>query len=158
MSEFQMTRSTTIAAPPEVILAELVDFRRWQGWSPWEDLDPDLNREFTGADSGVGAHYAWSGNRKAGQGSMEITSVTPSEVALDLNFLKPIKANNKIRFTLTPDGDATKVDWTMSGSNDTLASKLFAKVMPVDKLVGKDFDKGLAQLKALAEGAAAPAY
>ncbi len=149
MASFSMTRSTTVAAPPERIHPLLDDFRAWQQWSPWEGLDPDLRRTFTGPDTGVGSHYAWSGNKKAGEGTMEIIESTPSAVAVDLRFLKPFKATNVTRFDLTPIGEGTRVDWTMTGERGAVMS-LMGKLY-FDKAVAEDFDKGLASLKATAE-------
>ncbi|MFW5474427.1 SRPBCC family protein [Knoellia sp. CPCC 206450] len=150
MAAFEFRRSTTIAAAPTVVHALIDDFHEWERWSPWEDVDPDLRRAYSGADSGVGARYEWQGNRKAGEGSMEITGSSPERIAIDLRFLKPFKADNDIEFVLQPVGDGTQVDWVMRGNNTGLAA-LFAKVMPTEKLVGKDFEKGLARLKSAAE-------
>ena len=150
MAAFEFRRSTTIDAPPAVVHALVDDFHEWEKWSPWEDVDPDLRRAYSGADSGVGARYEWQGNRKAGEGSMEITGSSPERIAIDLRFLKPFKADNDIEFVLTPAGDGTKVDWVMRGNNTGLAA-LFAKVMPTENLVGQDFEKGLARLKTAAE-------
>ena len=126
------------------------DFHEWPAWSPWEDVDPALQRTYSGPDSGVGAHYAWSGNRKAGSGSMEITSSTPEEIDLRLSFLKPWKATNDVTFTLVPVGGGTEVTWRMTGEQKGAAA-VFGKVFNMDKLLGKDFEKGLARLKAAAE-------
>ena len=114
MSHFDIARSTTIARPGRVH-ALVNDFHEWPAWSPWEDVDPALQRTYSGPDSGVGAHYAWSGNRRAGSGSMEITSSTPDEIDLRLSFLKPWKATNEVTFTLVPAGDGTEVTWRMTG-------------------------------------------
>ncbi len=149
MTGFEMSRSTTIAAPPERIHALLDDFHAWQTWSPWEGIDPDLQRTYTGQDQGVGAHYAWSGNKKAGEGTMEILESTPSSVVCDLRFLKPFKATNVMRFDLTRSGAGTAVAWTMTGERGAVMG-LMGKLY-FDKAVGKDFDRGLAQLKAAAE-------
>lgn len=150
MAHFEMSRSTTINAPAARVHSLLNDFREWQQWSPWEGLDPDLKRTFTGPATGVGSHYAWAGNKKAGEGTMEITESTPSSVAIDLEFLKPFKASNVTAFDLTEAGSGTtRVNWTMTGTRGVimgLMGKLF-----FDKAIGKDFDKGLAQLKAAAE-------
>ncbi|MFW5469060.1 SRPBCC family protein [Knoellia sp. CPCC 206435] len=105
---------------------------------------------YSGFDSGVGARYEWQGNRKAGAGSMEITRSSAERVAVDLHFTKPFRANHEIEFVLTPAGHGTSVDWVMRGNN-TGVGALFAKVMPTEKLVGKDFDRGLARLKRAAE-------
>lgn len=154
MAEFEVVRSTTIAADPARIHGLINDFHEWTAWSPWEELDPDLSRDYSGPDSGVGARYAWQGNRKAGQGSMEITGSTPERIDIRLLFLKPWKADNHVDFTLTPVGDAgTEVTWRMTGENKGLAG-LFSKVFSMDRLIGKDFDKGLARLKAAAESPA----
>ncbi len=150
MSAFEMARSTHIAADPARVHALVNDFRGWREWSPWEDVDPDLHREYSGADSGVGAHYAWSGNRKAGSGSMEIVRSDAEEIGVRLSFLKPWKATNDVRFVLLPSNSGTDVTWHMSGEQSGIAA-LFGKVFSMDKLLGKDFEKGLARLKAAAE-------
>jgi uncharacterized protein YndB with AHSA1/START domain len=149
---FTIERSITIAAPAEAIFPFIADFREWKPWSPWEGLDPSLERTYGGPAGAVGGSYAWKGNRKAGQGSMIVTEVVaPQSVSMKLDFLKPFKASNRAIFTLDPDpaGAGTVVKWTMSGENAGLA-KLFAKVVPTDKLVGGDFEKGLASLKRVA--------
>ncbi|CAN7488608.1 SRPBCC family protein [Knoellia sp. LjRoot47] len=153
MAAFELTRSTTIAASPATVHALIDDFHRWEAWSPWEDVDPDMRRAYSGSDDGVGARYEWKGNRKAGQGSMEITHSSPERIGIDLHFLKPFKADNQIEFVLTPSGGGTAVDWTMRGNNTGLTA-LFTRIVPTEKLVGKDFDKGLAQLKRVAESGA----
>jgi len=144
-----MSRATHIDAPPERVLPLLEDFREWQQWSPWEGLDPELDRTFTGPEKGVGSHYAWSGNKKAGEGTMEITESTPSAVVIDLRFLKPFKATNVTRFDLTPADGGTDVRWTMTGERNPIMS-LMGKLY-FDNAIAKDFDKGLASLKAAAE-------
>lgn len=151
MSSFEVSRSTSIDAPPERIHGLVNDFREWRKWSPWEDLDPNLERTYGGADAGVGATYAWKGNRKAGQGAMEITGSTPRQVDVALSFVKPFKAENDVAFTITPAGDGSEVTWTMTGEQKGLAA-LFGRIYSMDRLVGKDFEKGLARLKAAAEG------
>ena len=150
MSSFEVHRSATVKADPADIHALINDFHEWTKWSPWEDVDPNLQRTYAGSDAGVGARYAWSGNRKAGQGSMEITSSTPEQIGVRLAFLKPWKATNDVTFALTPTGSGTEVTWTMTGDQKGMAA-LFGKVFNMDKLVGKDFEKGLARLKANAE-------
>lgn len=152
MSTYELSRSTTVDADPAVVHALVNSFHEWQKWSPWEDLDPDLKRTYTGPDSGVGAHYAWSGNRKAGEGSMVITSVTPLEIDVKLDFLKPFSASNQVQFILTPHDDGTKVEWRMEGEQTGFWG-FVGRFMNMDKLVGKDFEKGLARLKAEAEKA-----
>ncbi|MBB6626668.1 SRPBCC family protein [Nocardioides sp. KIGAM211] len=150
MSSYTVSRSTTIDADRAAVHALVVDLQAWQAWSPWEGLDDDLQRTYTGPEAGVGAHYAWSGNRKAGRGSMEVVRSTPEEVGIRLEFLKPFRSTSDVVFTLVPRGEATEVTWTMSGEQTGVAT-VFAKVVPMDKLIGKDFERGLAQLKATAE-------
>lgn len=151
MGEFEIARSITIAADPARVHGLLDDFRAWRQWSPWEEVDPNLSRDYSGPPTGVGSRYAWEGNKKAGKGSMEITGSTPERVDVALAFEKPWKAQNKVDFTLTPVGDAgTQVTWRMTGEHKGLAA-LFAKVVNMDKMLGKDFDKGLLQLKRAAE-------
>ena len=126
------------------------DFHEWTQWSPWEDIDPEMQRTYSGPEAGRGARYAWKGNRKAGEGSMEITGSGPDGVDIELRFLKPWKATNQVRLSLAPTTHGTDVTWTMTGEQTGLMA-LFGKVVPMDRLVGKDFEKGLARLKAVAE-------
>ena len=153
MSHFEVSRSLTIQAAPARVHALVDDFHEWTAWSPWEDVDPDLRRTYTGPPAGVGARYAWQGNRKAGQGSMEITGSTPERIDVRLTFLKPWKATNEVAFELVPNGAGADVTWRMWGENTGMAA-LFTKVFNMDKFIGKDFDKGLARLKAVAESPA----
>jgi len=150
-SSFEVTRSTTIAADPARVHDLVDDFHHWTAWSPWEDLDPALARTYTGPDSGVGAHYAWHGNRKAGEGSMEITDSSPERIDIELSFLKPMRSTQQVEFVLTPTGAGTDVTWRMTGQHEGVLMTLFSKVVSMDRLIGKDFEKGLARLKAVAE-------
>ncbi|TSD92941.1 SRPBCC family protein [Gordonia rubripertincta] len=148
---FRIARSTVVDAAPAAILPYLTDFRQWVHWSPWEGVDPDLDRVYSGAESGVGAKYAWSGNRKAGRGAMEITRVdAPREVEVRLDFDKPMKATNTVTFELVPQGELTRVNWVMVGKQ-TLFSRVGGLFGLFDTMLGKDFEKGLAQLKAVSE-------
>ena len=153
MGGFAVSRSTTVIADPARVHGLINSFHEWTAWSPWEDLDPELQRDYTGPESGVGARYAWSGNRKAGQGSMEITSSTPDEIGVRLAFLRPFKASNVVTFSLVPAVDGTEVTWLMTGEQRGLMG-LVGRVVSMDKLVGKDFEKGLTRLKAVAEAPA----
>ncbi len=147
-STYTVERSATLAAPPQRVFDLVSDFHQWRQWSPWEDLDPDLERKHSGAESGTGAVYEWSGNKKAGQGRMEITSATaPSDVRIKLDFVKPFKSSNTTTFTIAPDGDGSKVLWSMTGPRP-LFMRVFGFAFNMDKLVGKDFEKGLARLDA----------
>lgn len=148
---FVLSRSTRIAAPPDQIFPFLDDFHRWGAWSPWEKLDPGMTRTFSGPDSGVGAQYAWSGNKKVGSGKMEIMeSVPTTKLVVALNFLTPFETHNTAEFTLAPDGDSTAVTWTMRGPSPYI-SKVITIFASMDKMVGPDFERGLANLKAAAE-------
>ncbi|NUO90928.1 MAG: SRPBCC family protein [Dermatophilaceae bacterium] len=149
---FLITRETTIAAPPERIHALLDDFHEWQKWSPWEGLDPAMDRTYAGAGSGVGAVYAWKGNSKAGEGRMEILESEKRHVGVDLLFAAPMKAHNRVDFTLTPVADGTRVQWAMTGPQNVVM-RIMSRFWSMEKLVGPDMDKGLAQLKRAAETA-----
>ena len=152
MAGFELSRSTHVAATPERVHALLDDFHQWRQWSPWEDVDPDLQRTYSGPERGVGSRYEWKGNSKAGEGSMQIVESDPSRVVVDLRFLKPFKATNVTRFTLAPAAGGTEVTWTMTGRRGTVMS-LMGKAF-FDRAIGKDFDKGLARLKTAAEAGA----
>ena len=147
---FHVERTTAIAAPPERIFPLINDFRNWRSWSPYEKLDPAMKRTLSGAESGPGAVYEWQGNGKAGQGRMEIAAASPSKVAIDLRFLKPFRAHNLAEFRLEPQGGATKVTWAMDGKIP-FAAKIMHTVFNMDRMIGKDFETGLANLKNIAE-------
>ncbi len=148
---FRIERSTTIKAPPDKVFALINDFHQWEAWSPWEKIDPALKRTYSGAASGVGAVYEWAGNKDIGQGRMEITeSTASSKVALKLDFVTPFEAHNFVDFTLTPQGDSTKVTQAMYGPSPYV-SKLMTIFFSMEKLVGSKYEEGLANLKALAE-------
>ena len=148
---YTVERSTRIDAPPARVYAQIANFRQWPKWSPWEDVDPNLQRTYSGAESGLGAVYAWSGNRKAGQGRMEITEADePSLVRIDLVFEKPWKARNDTSFVIRPEGLGSHVTWSMTGQR-TLITKAMGVFKSMDKFLGPDFEKGLARLKATAE-------
>jgi uncharacterized protein YndB with AHSA1/START domain len=152
---FVVERTGTINASNAAVYEQVANFRHWQAWSPWEGIDPSLQRTYSGAESGVGAKYAWVGSRKVGQGAMEITAVEPDRlVRIRLDFIKPFKATNDTVIRCDPHGDSTMVTWTMTGKK-TFISKLMGIFMSMDKMVGKDFEKGLAQLKATVESKSA---
>ncbi len=148
MPTFEQKRSIVVAAAPGAVRAFVDDFHAWTKWSPWEDLDAILERTYAGPREGVGARYAWAG-KKAGEGSMVITKSTPDCVEVDLEFAKPFKASNKIVFRFDAEGSATRVTWTMSGTRNVVFAILGK--LHFDGVVGKDFDSGLAKLKAVAE-------
>lgn len=145
-------RSTVINAPPDRILPHISDFRKWAAWSPWDKMDPAMKRSYSGAESGVGARYAWVGNKKVGEGNMLINEVSTQGVKLDLNFLKPWKAECKVQLAFTPSGNGTQVRWIMDGPNSFMG-KLFSLFVNMDKMIGKDFETGLSGLKAVVEKA-----
>ena len=150
---FRVERSTVIAAPPERVYPFINDFHRWPAWSPWEKMDPSMQRTYSGADQGKGTVYGWEGNKKVGQGRMEITDTVPSsKVVIKLDFLKPFEAHNTTEFTLSPQGGATKVNWAMHGPHPFFF-RLMAMLCNMDKMVGKDFEAGLANMKAAVEQA-----
>ena len=150
-STFTVTRSITIQAAPDKIYPLVSDFHRWKSWSPWENLDPNMVRTFSGPASGVGAVYGWEGNDQVGAGRMEITAAAPaSRVDIKLDFLKPFESHNTTVITLEPKGDATTVVWTMSGPS-AFITKLMGVFVSMDKMVGPDFEKGLASLKSATE-------
>jgi uncharacterized protein YndB with AHSA1/START domain len=149
-SIYTVERTRTIQAPVERVYPLIVDLSQWTRWSPWEDLDPDLHRAYSGADSGVGAVYAWSGNRKAGAGRMEILKAEQDRlVEIDLRFEKPFKSQSTTTFLLEPVGETTAVTWRMTGGRPTLM-RLTQKFFDMDKLVGKDFEKGLDRMALVA--------
>lgn len=148
---FRIQRSTGIQAPPEKIFPFIDDFHQWKAWSPWEKIDPEAKASFSGASSGVGAIYEWSGNRDIGQGRMKITeSSPPSRIVLDIDFIKPFKGHNQIEFTLLAQGDVTTVTQAMYGCN-SFPSKLIGLFFCMEDMVGKKYEEGLASLKSLAE-------
>lgn len=147
---FRIERSINIKATPEKIAPLINDFHNMQAWSAWEKVDPAMQRTYSGADSGVGAQYAWQGNKDIGAGSMEITESTPTKIAMNLDFTAPFEAHNKVEFTLTPNGDGSTVNHAMFGPSPYI-SKLMGLVFSMDKMVGTKFEEGLAALKTMAE-------
>jgi Polyketide cyclase / dehydrase and lipid transport len=153
-SEFRVTRSAAIAAPPAVVFGHVNELQAWQAWSPWAKLDPAAKNTYEGPAAGTGASMAWAGNQKVGEGRMTITESRPHEfIRFRLEFLKPWKATNTAEFSFKPDGSQTVVSWTMLGTNNFM-SKAFGLVMNCDKMIGGCFEKGLAQMKAVAESGA----
>jgi hypothetical protein len=144
-------RVASIKAPPGKIFPLINDFHSWRSWSPYEKLDPAMKRGYSGAANGKGAVYEWDGNSQAGQGRMEITNTSaPSHVTIALDFIKPFEGHNVARFALVPHGDSTTVTWAMDGPSPYVA-KLMGVFVNMDTLIGKDFETGLANMKAIAE-------
>jgi uncharacterized protein YndB with AHSA1/START domain len=149
---FRVERSATIAAPPERIFPLVSDFRQWRGWSPWEAKDPAMERTLSSPGQGVGAAYAWSGNGEVGAGRMEIVeAVAPARLAIRLDFERPMEAHNLVEFTFAGQSGRTEVTWAMHGPSPYLA-KVMTLFFSMDRMVGGEFEAGLAKLKTLAEG------
>ncbi|HEX2511926.1 MAG TPA: SRPBCC family protein [Xanthobacteraceae bacterium] len=148
---FRVERRIAIKAPPEKIFPLINDFHAWPAWSPWEKKDPAMKRTHSGAQSGKGAVYAWEGNKSVGKGSMEIMeSSPPSRLLIALSFMMPFEAKNAAEFTLAPSGDTTTVNWAMYGPN-LFIGKVMSTFMNMDRMIGKDFEEGLANMKVAAE-------
>jgi uncharacterized protein YndB with AHSA1/START domain len=148
---FRIERSASIKAPPEKIFALINDLHQWASWSPWEKIDPALKRAYSGAESGKGAAYEWEGNNKVGSGSMEILeSVPSSRITIKLDFIKPFEGHNTAEFKIERAGDSTTVTWAMFGPSPYL-SKVMGLVFGMDKMIGGQFETGLANLKAITE-------
>jgi K+-transporting ATPase KdpF subunit len=148
---FRVQRATSIKAPPEKIFALINDFHSWGSWSPWEKLDPAMKRTFSGTAKGKGAVYEWEGNSEVGAGRMEITDLSPpSKVIIKLDFIKPFEGHNTAEFTLRAQGDTTNVAWAMHGPSPYIA-KVMGIFFNMDRMIGNDFEAGLANLKALTE-------
>lgn len=150
-ASYRVSRSKAIAAPPLSVYPLVADFHQWEKWSPWAKLDPAMKTTYAGPAAAVGSSYAWSGNDKVGEGRMTIVEAKPGErLRLRLEFLKPFASTNSTEFSFAPKGGGTETSWTMEGHNDFLG-KAFSVFMDMDKMIGNDFEKGLAQLKAVAE-------
>jgi hypothetical protein len=148
---FRIQRSTTSKASPDQFFPFINDFHNWSVWSPFEKLDPVMKKNFSGAAGGKGAVYEWEGNSKAGKGRMEIVeSSPPGKVAIKLDFIKPFEGHNITEFTMTPKGDSTEIVWAMHGPC-SFGMKIFHVFCNMDKMIGKDFEAGLANLKVVAE-------
>jgi len=148
---FSVRRETTVRAPPEKIFPLIDDFHQWATWSPYESKDPAMKRTYSGATSGKGAVYAWDGNKNVGSGRMEILeAAAPAKIIIKLDFFRPFEGHNSAEFTMLPQGDATRLTWLMHGPAPFM-SKLMQVFMNMDKMIGKDFEIGLANLKKLTE-------
>jgi hypothetical protein len=153
-SEYTVSRGGTMEAPQADVFNQVNDFHNWKSWSPWAKLDPNMTETFEGAPSGKGAVYKWTGNSDVGEGSMTITESTPSErIKIDLEFIKPFPSKCVTDFFFKAQGNQTIVTWTMTGQNN-FVGKAFSLFMNMDKMIGGDFEKGLAQLKEITEAKA----
>ena len=154
---YRVERSATISASPDVVYAQVADFHKWGAWAPWFKLDPNIKLTYGGTQGTVGASYAWTGNDEVGQGEMIVLAVDQNKrLDFNLHFIKPFDSAAKNGFVFEGTGKETKVTWSMEGTNNFM-SKAMCLVMDMDKMIGKDFEKGLAQLKQIAEAAPAPA-
>lgn len=152
-SDFRISRTATIAAPAPVVFAQVNDFRNWAAWSPWAKLDPAMRQTYEGAPAGAGAIYTWVGNREVGEGRMTIVESRPSDlIRVKLDFVKPLAGTSVAEFTFRSEGDRTAVTWTMTGEKSFVA-KAIHLVMSMDRMIGDQFEKGLAAMKTVAEAA-----
>jgi hypothetical protein len=150
-SEFRITRRAIISAPAPAVFAQVNDFHKWEAWSPWEQIDPGLKRTYEGAPAGTGAAYSWAGNNQVGEGRMTITESRPSDlIRIKLEFLKPFAATHTAEFTFKPESDQTAVTWSMAGANKFIARGI-GLFMNMDKMIGGQFERGLAELKSVVE-------
>lgn len=147
---FHIQRSITINTKPAKIATHIVDFRKWTSWSPYEKYDPAMKRTYSGSAIGKGAIYEWNGNSDIGAGRMEIRDVTPSRIAIKLDFIRPMEGHNTAEFIFEPRGGSTVVTWDMHGPTSFIG-KIIHVFMNMDKMIGKDFEAGLGNLKSLAE-------
>ena len=151
-ADFRIERTATLAAPPAQVFPHINNLRKWQEWSPWAKMDPAAKTTFEGPEAGTGAIFNWSGNEKVGEGRMTIIDSRPNEaIKMKLDFLKPWPASNTADFTLVPDGQQTKVTWAMSGQQGFI-EKAVCVFMNMDKMVGSEFEKGLANLNTVVSG------
>jgi hypothetical protein len=152
-SEYRVVRTATISAPAPAVFAQVNDFHKWEAWNPWGKIDPAMKQTYDGAPAGSGAIYTWAGNKEVGEGRMTIIESRPSElIRIKLEFFKPFAAVNTTEFTFKPQENQTLVTWGMTGKNNFMA-KTIHMFMNVDKMIGDQFDKGLAQMKAIVEAA-----
>jgi len=152
-SEYRVARTATIAAPAPAVFAQVNDFHKWDAWNPWAKLDPAMKQAYEGAPAGIGAIYTWAGNSEVGEGRMTLTESRPSDlVRIRLEFLKPFATTSTAEFSFKPEGDHTAVTWSMTGKVNFMA-KVVHLFMDMDRMIGGNFEKGLAQLKSVVEAA-----
>ena len=150
-SEFRVVRTATIAAPPAAVFAQVNDFHRWDAWSPYAQRDPDMRKTYEGAPAGVGAVYTWSGNREVGEGRATITESRPHDmIGIRLEFVRPFAGTSTATFSFVPAGPATAVTWSLDGTSSFVA-KAMGLFVDMDRMIGRDFEKGLAQIKSIVE-------
>ena len=151
-SEYRVARTTTISAPAPVVFAQVNDFHKWNAWNPWAKMDPAMKQTYEGAPAGTGAVYTWTGNRQVGEGRMTLTESRPPDlIRINLEFRKPFAATSTAEFTFRPDGQRTAVTWSMVG-NLNFVAKFIHLFVGMDRMIGANFEKGLADMKSVAEG------
>ena len=152
-ADFRVARSATMSAPAQAVFAQVDDLRNWEAWNPWQKIDPAMKLTFAGPPAGPGASYSWAGNNEVGEGRLTITESRPNDLVLiKLEFLKPFTATNTATFTFKSIGNQTAVTWSMEGRNNFMA-KAINLFMNMDRMVGGQFEKGLADMKAVVEAA-----
>lgn len=150
-AEFSVSRSASFAAPAPAVFAQVNELRKWKAWSPWAKKDPNAKEGYDGPAAGTGASMSWAGNNEVGEGRMTIMESRPNAlVRFKLEFFKPFAATNSAVFTFKEEGSRTTVDWTMRGENNFIG-KAMCLVFDMDKMVGGDFEAGLAGIKAIVE-------
>ncbi len=148
---FAIERSVVVSAPPEAIYPRIADLHHWQTWSPYEKLDPQMKKVFNGLPGTAGASYYWSGNAKAGEGTMTVRELTPPwKITIQMDMVRPIEGQDVVEFNLEPADGGTRVTWAMRGANPFL-SKIAGVFMNMDTMIGRDLEVGLASLKTQAE-------
>ena len=152
-ADYRVVRSASMSAPAPAVFAQVNDFHNWEAWSPWAKRDPAMKQTYEGAAAGTGAIYTWTGNKEVGEGRMTLTESRPSElIRINLEFIKPFASSCTTEFTFKPEGDQTGVTWSMAGKNNFIA-KAFCMFMNMDKMIGGDFEQGLAKMKSVVEAA-----
>src|SRR5687768_15551722 len=150
-AEFRVARTALVSAPPAALFEQVNDFHKWEAWNPWGKIDPAMKQTYEGPPAGVGSTYTWSGDNKVGEGRMTITESRPNElVRINLEFIKPFRATNTTEFTLEPRGDQTAVTWSMTGRRNFMM-KSMGLFMNMDRMIGSQYEKGLADIKAIVE-------
>jgi Polyketide cyclase / dehydrase and lipid transport. len=150
-ADYRVVRTASIAAPPETVFAQVNDFHKWETWSPWAKIDPAAKFSYEGAPAGVGSVFSWAGNKQVGEGRMALTDSHPNDqIRIKLDFIKPYPSSCIQEFAFKPEGKETVVTWTMTGQKDFM-SKAVCMFMNMDKMVGGDFERGLASMKSVTE-------
>jgi uncharacterized protein YndB with AHSA1/START domain len=153
-AQYRVARSVTVAAPGQAVFAQVNDFHKWEAWNPWGKIDPAMKHSYEGAPAGTGAIYTWVGNKEVGEGRMTVIESRPSDlIRIKMEFFKPFAGNSIAEFTFKPEGNQTAVTWSMTGENNFMA-KAIHLFINMDKMIGGQFEKGLAQIKSLVEAPA----